>query len=109
MGIYLVAVYRLGKAAMSARSQVLIATAAAVAALTSPLGVAGILLLAGGVGLCLFHSRKLGVTVLVPLAASLAVVHIVARSASLPGVVVAPADPPPSSLLPVTPLLLSDG
>src|SRR2546425_4907 len=109
MGIYLVAVYRLGKAAMSARSQVLIATAAAVAALTSPLGVAGILLLAGGVGLCLFHSRKLGVTVLVPLAASLAVVHIVARSASVPGVVVAPGDPPAASLLQVGAFLLKVG
>src|SRR5882724_9217008 len=80
MGIYLVAVYRLGKAAMSTRSQVLIAVAAAVAALASPLGVAGILLLAGGVGLWLFHSKKLGVTVLVSLAACLAVVHLVARS-----------------------------
>ena len=109
MGIYLVAVYRLGKAAMSARSQVLIATAAAVAALTSPLGVAGILLLAGGVGLCLFHSRKLGVTVLVSLAASLSVVHIVARSASVPGVVVAPGDPPAASLLQVGAFLLKVG
>src|SRR6059036_2936803 len=109
MGIYLVAVYRLGKAAMSARSQVLIATAAAVAALTSPLGVAGILLLAGGVGLWLFHSRKLGVTVLVSLAASLSVVHIVARSASVPGVVVAPGDPPAASLLQVGAFLLKVG
>src|SRR5881296_1824442 len=49
MGIYLVAVYRLGKAAMSTRSQALIAIAAAVATLAGPLGVAGILLLAGGV------------------------------------------------------------
>src|SRR5882672_7007435 len=76
LGIYLVAVYRLGKAAMNTRSQVLIAIAAAVATLASPLGVAGILPLAGGVGLWLFHSRKLGVTVLVSLAACLAVVHI---------------------------------
>src|SRR2546430_5046651 len=84
MGIYLVAVYRLGKAAMNTRAQVLIAVAAAMAALASPLGVAGILLLAGGGGLWLFHSRKLGVTVLVSLVASLAVVHIVARSVSVP-------------------------
>jgi chromate transporter len=41
----------------------------AVAALATPLGIVSILLLAGGVGLWLFHSRKLGVAVLVPLAA----------------------------------------
>jgi chromate transporter len=109
LGIYLVAVYRLGKAAMSTRSQALIAIAAAVATLASPLGVAGILLLAGGVGLWLFHSRKLGVTVLVPLAACLAVVHIVAQSTSVPGVVAAPGDPPAASLLQVGAFLFKVG
>ena len=109
LGIYLVAVYRLGKAAMNTRSQALIAIAAAVAALASPLGVAGILLLAGGAGIWLFHSRKLGVPVLVPLAACLAVVHIVARSTSVPGVVAAPGDPPAASLLQVGAFLLKVG
>jgi len=109
LGIYLVAVYRLGKAAMNTRSQALIAIAAAVAALASPLGVAGILLLAGGAGIWLFHSRKLGVPVLVPLAACLAVVHIVARSTSVPGVVAAPGDPPAATLLQVGAFLLKVG
>src|SRR5437867_2938395 len=109
MGIYLVAVYRLGKAAMNTRSQVLIAIAAAVATLAGPLGVAGILLLAGGVGLWLFHSRKLGVTVLVSLAACLAVLHIIARSASVPVVVTAPGDAPAASLLQVGAFLLKVG
>ena len=109
LGIYLVAVYRLGRAAMNTRSQVLIAIAAAVATLASPLGVAGILLLAGGVGLWLFHSRKLGVTVLVSLATCLAVVHIVARSTSVPGVVAAPGDAPGASLLQVGAFLLKVG
>ena len=109
MGIYLVAVYRLGKAAMNTRAQVVIAVAAAMAALASPLGVAGILLLAGGVGLWLFHSRKLGVTVLVSLVASLAVVHIVARSVSVPGAVTAPGDPPAASLLPLAAFLVKVG
>src|SRR5437899_6917169 len=86
MGIYLVSGYLLGKAAMNTRSQVSIAIAAAVAALASPVGVAGILLLAGGVGLWLFHSRKLGTTVLVSLAACLPVLHLIARPASGPGV-----------------------
>src|SRR5438094_4455017 len=84
MGIYLVAVYRLGNAAMSTRSQVLIAIAAAVVALVSPLGVAGILLLVGGVGLWLFHSRQLGAADLASLAACLAVVDIPARPSALP-------------------------
>src|SRR5437899_2423646 len=109
LGIYLVAVYRLGKAAMSTRAQALIAIAAAVATLASPLGVAGVLLLAGGVGLWLFHSRKLGVTVLVPLAACLAVVHIAARSAFVPVVVTAPGDAPAASLLQVGAFLLKVG
>ncbi len=109
LGIYLVAVYRLGRAAMNTRSQVLIAIAAAVATLASPLGVAGILLLAGGVGLWLFHSRKLGVTVLVSLAACLAVVHLVASSTPVPGVVAAPGDAPGASLLQVGAFLLKVG
>jgi chromate transporter len=109
MGIYLVAVYRLGKAAMSTRSQVSITIAAVVVALVSPIGVAGILLLAGGVGLWVFHSRKLGVAVLGSLAACLAVVQIAARSASVPGVVAAPGDPPAASLLQVGVFLLKVG
>src|SRR5881628_459350 len=60
LGIYIVALYRLGTAAMSARSQIAIAVVAALAALATPLGVAWILLLAGGVGLWLFHSRRWG-------------------------------------------------
>src|SRR5262245_27014374 len=60
LGIYVVAVYRLGRSVLGMRSQVLIAVAAAVAALATPLGIVSILLLAGGVGLWLFHSRKLG-------------------------------------------------
>jgi chromate transporter len=109
MGIYLVAVYRLGKAAMNTRPQVLIALAAGVATLASPVGVAGILLLAGGVGLWLFHSRRLGVSVLVSVAACLAVVHIIARLAFVPGVVAAPGDPPAASLLQVGAFLLKVG
>jgi chromate transporter len=109
MGIYLVAVYRLAKVAMSSRSQVLIATAAATATLASPIGVASILLLAGGVGLWLFHSRKLGAAVLVLLAVCLSVVHIVARSAVVPGVAAAAGDPPAASLFQVGAYLFKVG
>ena len=109
LGIFLVAVYRLSKAAMSSRSQALIALAAAVAALAGPVGVAGILLLAGGVGLWAFHSRRLGVPVLGSLAAALAVVHLVARSASVPGAVAVPGDAPAASLLQIGAFLLKVG
>src|SRR5499426_275796 len=54
-----------------------LAVAAAVGALATTLGIVSILLLAGGVGLWRFHSRKLGVAVLVPLAACLAIFHII--------------------------------
>jgi chromate transporter len=81
LGIYLVAVYRLARVALSTRSQVAIAIAAAAATLTGPLGVAAILLVAGGVGLWLFHSTRLGVTVLVVLAACLAGVQLITATA----------------------------
>jgi len=109
LGIYIVAVHRLGKAAMSSRAQVLIGLAAAGAALAGPVGVAGILLLAGAVGLWLYHSRRLGVTVLMSLAACLAVVHIVTQSVSAPGAVVAPGDAPAASLLQIGAFLLKVG
>lgn len=65
LGIFVVAVYRLGKSALATLSQAIIAITAAIASLYSPLGIATILLFAGGLGLVLFHSKKLGFTVLV--------------------------------------------
>jgi chromate transporter len=64
LGIFLVAVYRLGRSAASTVPQGLLMTAAALASLFSPLGVATILLLAGGMGLLLFHSGRLGLLVI---------------------------------------------
>jgi chromate transporter len=111
LGIYLVAVYRLGRAALSTRAQAVIAIAAAVAVYATPLGIVPILLLAGGVGLWLFHSRKLGVVVLVPLAAGLAVLHLVARSAPVPVALPAPAvaDAPAAGLTQIGLFLLKVG
>src|SRR5262245_14682526 len=111
LGIYVVAVYRLGRAALSMPLQTLIAVAAAVAALATPLGIVSILLLAGGVGLWLFHSRKLGVAVLVPLAACLAIFHVVARWVSAPGALPATSttDAPAASFAQVAMFLLKVG
>lgn len=68
LGIFAVAVYRLGRNAVTGLAQILIALAAAVAVFASPLGLAVVLALAGGCGIFLFHSRKLGVAVLATLA-----------------------------------------
>jgi chromate transporter len=58
LGIYVVAVYRLGQSSVTATSQLMLAVAAAAAMLGTALGIVAILLLAGGVGLFLFHSRS---------------------------------------------------
>lgn len=68
LGIFAVAVYRLGRNAITGLTQILIALAAAAAVATAPLGLAVVLALAGGLGIFLFHSRKLGASVLALLA-----------------------------------------
>jgi chromate transporter len=64
LGIFSVAVYRLGNNAVTGLTQVLIALAAAIAVAVSPVGMVMVLAVAGGLGLALFHSRKLGALVL---------------------------------------------
>ncbi len=64
LGIFLFAIYRLGRSTMATVPQSIIAVGAAAALLVSPLGVAGILLLAGAAGLMVFHSKKLGAVVM---------------------------------------------
>src|SRR3989442_1890361 len=93
LGIYLVAVYRLGRAAVSTFSQALVAVAAAAAVIFSPIGIAATLLLAGGTGILLFHSTKLGATVLAALTAVLCLLYVSARSTPVP-VVAAPLETP---------------
>jgi len=80
LAIFFAALFRLGKSALRSRRHGAIAVVAAVAALVSPLGAAAILLLAGGVGLFLFHGRRLGAIVLVTLTIVLVVVSAVAWS-----------------------------
>ena len=84
LGVFVVAVCRLGRSAVSTVSQALIAVAAAAAAIGSPLGIAAILVLSGGAGLLLFHSRRPGVIVVVASAAVLAVLPVVLWSRSAP-------------------------
>ena len=100
LGIFVVAVYRLGRAAAATRPQVAIAVAAAGAAAFSPLGMATILVLSAGVGLWLFHSARVGSLTLAALIAVIGVTHIALKLLSplvaSPAQVAAPA---PTSLV----------
>ena len=84
LGIFLGAVYRLGRSAVSTIPQAMIAIAAASALLFSPLGMAPILLLASGMGLLLFHSKKVGAVVLVLSTALLGILQFPLWSTSAP-------------------------
>jgi len=68
LAIFAVAVYRLGKNAISGLVQVLIALAAAAAIISSTFGIATVLAIAGALGIFLFHSRRLGLFALATLA-----------------------------------------
>jgi chromate transporter len=72
LGIFIVAIYRLGRTAIREIASAVIAMVAAAVAAFSFVGVAGILLLAGCAGVALHHSRRQG------LYAALAVVCLVA-------------------------------
>ena len=77
LAIFVSAVFRLGKSALRSWTHALIAAGAAVAALLSPLGAAAILILAGGVGVLLFHGRRAGVLVLAVAMPAIALVPLV--------------------------------
>src|SRR5207247_1673866 len=81
---------------------------AATAAQLTPLGVAWILLLAGGAGLWLFHSRRWGTAALAALAVGLAVVHVVSRWTPAPGAAEA-GDAPGAGLVQLATFLLKVG
>jgi chromate transporter len=80
LAIFFAALVRLGKSALRSWTHGLIALGAAIAALLGPLGAAAILLLAGGVGLFLFHSKRLGTGVLVGVAVVVALLSLAAWS-----------------------------
>jgi len=91
LAIFFAALFRLGRSAVRSWTQALIAAGAAGAALVSPLGAAAILLLAGGVGLFLFHGRRAGVIALVALMIALTLLPLVAVSPLAPPATAAPA------------------
>ncbi len=91
LAIFFAALLRLGRSAVRSWTQALIAAGAAVAALVSPLGAAAIVLLAGGVGLFLFHGERAGVIALVALMIALALLPLVAVAPLAPPAIAAPA------------------
>jgi chromate transporter len=75
IGLFAIAVYRLGRTATSSVSEIAIAVAAAAASFGAPLGIVAILLLGGAAGLGLFHARR-GPAVATALVVGLAVVGV---------------------------------
>ena len=89
VGIYAVAIYRLGRSAIVGRAPAVIAIVAGAMALAGILGLTMILLFAGGVGILLFASRRIGLIILATLVAGLALAHFltpvpVAQAAAAP-------------------------
>jgi len=92
LGIYLAAVVRLGRTAVRGVTHATIGAAAGAAIAFTPLGVASIILLAGGTGVLLFHSRRIGGAVLLALVAALGLLHLLTASTGA-----ATAAPPPEA------------
>ena len=76
LAVFAVAVYRLGRTALQSSTHVVLAVGAAAAALFTPLATVWILLFAGGVGLFLFHGRRVGALVLLAVAAVLVATRV---------------------------------
>jgi len=109
LGIFLVAVYRLGRSTARTVPHALIGVGAAAALVFSPLGVAAILLLAGGAGLFLFHSRTQGAVLVVSVAAVLGVVPAAWWSTSVPLSAIAHGGPRPADVLDIGAYFLKVG
>ena len=103
LGLFAVAVYRLGRTAMSTVQEAVIGVVAAAASIGTPLGIVAILVLAGSAGLLLFHSRK--PPALIVVLASVVLLAMLSRSlwmaTSAPVSAVTGGIPNPKSLLDV--------
>jgi chromate transporter len=77
LGIFIVAVWRLGKAGLKSTSQIAIAFASAALVAFAPIGVATSLLLAGCAGVALYHSRIWGLAVASAVLALAAAAHVI--------------------------------
>lgn len=76
VGIFIVAVYRLGRTAVGDSRQAMLAVGAAVLAAFSPFGIVATLLLAGCLGVAIYHRRRAGLAAAVVLMAIYVVVRM---------------------------------
>jgi chromate transporter len=84
LGIFVVTAIRLGTVALGNWYQVAIATASAALMALTPIGIVGILLLAGGTGIALYHSAAWGVRAVLLASLSIAAWHFGGALVSLP-------------------------
>jgi chromate transporter len=85
LGIFAVAVYRLARPVLKGASQFAIAAGAAVLIAATPLGIVSTLLLAGCVGVALYHSRMRGLLAALGLVVLTGVYHWLAPLLTTPG------------------------
>jgi chromate transporter len=109
IGLFAIAIYRLGKSAMSTTPEIAIAVLAAAASAATPVGIVAILILAGLAGLVLFHSRRPRAVLLC--AAAFVAVLVAAWWLNGPaaGAVVARGVPDPRSLVDIGAYFLKVG
>jgi chromate transporter len=88
VGIFAVAIYRLGRATIKDAWQIAIAAVTLAVTLWTPLGLVATLLAAGCAGVALFYSRRTGLIALLVLAAGFAALYLaglIATPLDLPG------------------------
>ena len=84
LGIFAVAIYRLGTNAIKDYAQGALGLGAAALIGLSPIGLVPVLLAAGALGICLYHSRRLGLIALASVALLYALSVLVAQSGLAP-------------------------
>jgi chromate transporter len=111
IGLFVAAIYRLGKSSMSTVPEVVIGVGAAAASLWTPLGIVAILLLAGCAGLILFQPGRPGRRVIVlSSVTSIAVLFTVWwLNTSAPGSALSGRIPNPNSLVDIGAYFLKVG
>ena len=100
IGIFAVAVYRLGKNAIGERAQVAIALSAAAAMLFPQVGLVAILLIAGCAGIAAFDSRKHGATAFAIVIGTLALLRAFAWTQGAQGLAGSSSVPAPPGIEP---------
>ena len=93
VGIFAVAVYRLGRTTIKERLQIAIAVATVVIILWTPLGLVVTLLAAGCTGIAVFYSRRAGLIALLILAAIFAAFYFAGGPIAEPAILVSNAGP----------------